>query len=132
MSGEAKPSITLNFSNPDQAFDFVWENCDNTIKSDEPEIRKPSKSQEADAVEILEPSPLTITKRLEKQKRNPNQNQTSPNLNSITPTEILKEYALQLRRQNDFLGAATCFSLAEEPQPAAECYRLAALSLEQQ
>ncbi|MEA3348062.1 MAG: hypothetical protein U9Q39_03260 [Pseudomonadota bacterium] len=127
-----KPSATLNFSNPDQTFDFIWGNRDDAINYDEPDIRKSPNSQETEAAKNREPSSLTITRSPENPKRNPNQNQVSPNLNSTTPTKILKEYALQLRRQNDFLGAATCFSLAEEPQPAAECYRLAALSLEQQ
>ena len=127
-----KTSITLKSSNPDQTFNFVWKNRDDAIKSDEPDIRKSPNSQETETAENRELAPLTITRSPENPKRNPNLNQTSPNLNSTTSTEILKEYALQLRRQNDFLGAATCFSLAEEPQPAAECYRLAALSLEQQ
>ena len=46
------------------------------------------------------------------------------------PQALLQAYALQLRCENDFLGAATCFSLAGENHQAAECYRLAALKLQ--
>jgi|GEM_PF-4032750 len=41
----------------------------------------------------------------------------------------LKGYGGLLRQQGDFLGAATCFSLAEEPLDAADCYAEAARTL---
>lgn len=113
----APVSTTLEFSNPDEPFDFIWQNF-NMQESDNLSVAVPDKNA----------APLTITSK----KDNNNQNQISPGRDSNTPTEILKEYALLLRRQNDFLGAATCFSLAEKPLLAAECYRLAALTLEQQ
>ena len=120
-------STTLKFSNPDEAFDFVWQNRNEVCKGCEPSSRESTKSRTEETPEEQKPSPLTITK----SKESPDRDRISQGKNSNTPTEILKEYALLLRRQNDFIGAATCFSLAEEPLPAAECYRLAALSLEQ-
>ncbi len=41
----------------------------------------------------------------------------------------LNEYGVFLRQQGDFLGAATCFSLAKENLAAADCYAEAALAL---
>ncbi len=120
-------STTLKFSDPEEPFDFVWLNRESMIEADETVEKNSPKSGTTETAD-REPSPLTITK----SKKNTSRAQVSQESNSTTPTEILKEYALLLRRQNDFLGAATCFSLAEEPLPAAECYRLAALSLEQQ
>lgn len=121
-------STTVKFSDPEKPFDFVWQNHDNATGADAAVEMTPKKSREGEIDKDREPSPLTITKSNENTK----QNQVPANQSATTPTEILKEYALLLRRQNDFLGAATCFSLAEEPLPAAECFRLAALSLEQQ
>jgi hypothetical protein len=43
--------------------------------------------------------------------------------------QSLNEYGILLRRQGDLVGAATCFSLAEENQAAADCYAEAARSL---
>ncbi len=110
-------NITLEFSAPDKPFDFSWFN---KVEREIPTSQPTEASNHT-------PAPLTIS------KSNKNEPQPSSNLNNPTdtPTEILKTYALKLHRQNDFLGAATCFSLAEEPLPAAECYRLAALALEQ-
>ncbi|MEA3333678.1 MAG: hypothetical protein U9Q58_08785 [Pseudomonadota bacterium] len=105
-------STTLKFSDPDVPFDFVWQHRD-LSEENKKSVAVPDKKAEV-------PAALTITKREDSDI----QNQAKP------PTEILQEYALRLRRQNDFLGAATCFSLAKEPLPAAECYRLAALNLE--
>ncbi len=42
----------------------------------------------------------------------------------------LNEYAALLRRRGDFLGAATCFSLAGNNLAAADCYAAAARELE--
>ncbi|NPA25865.1 MAG: hypothetical protein GXO34_08580 [Deltaproteobacteria bacterium] len=42
----------------------------------------------------------------------------------------LREEALRLRREGSHLEAAVCFSLAGEPGLSAECWRLAALELE--
>ena len=47
----------------------------------------------------------------------------------VTIEKKLKEYATLLRRQGDFLGAATCFSLADESLAAADCYAEAARKL---
>ncbi len=127
ITASTATSTTLKFSDLEEPFDFVWQNHDNVIEADEI-IEKDSLKSQATETADRKPSPLTITK----SQKNTNQAQIAQDSKSTTPTEILKKYALLLRRQNDFLGAATCFSLAEEPLPAAECYRLAALSLEQQ
>ena len=50
---------------------------------------------------------------------------------SASPQEQLLNFAARLSREKDFLGAATCFSLAGDQRRAAECYRLAALQLQQ-
>lgn len=52
-----------------------------------------------------------------------------PRQEPVEPKEILQEFAARLSREQDYLGAATCFSLAGDPRRAAECYRLAALNL---
>ncbi|MEA1922472.1 MAG: hypothetical protein U9N63_07440 [Pseudomonadota bacterium] len=114
-------STTLKFSDPDVPFDFVWQNRDLSKKDKQSVAVSDKNSDTPDKT-----APLTITRREDHNK----QNRTSPSKQANAPTETLKKYALLLRRQNDFLGAATCFSLAEEPLPAAECYRLAALTLE--
>ncbi len=114
-------STTLKFSDPDVPFDFVWQHRDLSEEDNQSVAVTDKKTETPD-----KPTPLTITRREENNK----QNRISPSKQANAPTETLKEYALLLRRQNDFLGAATCFSLAEEPLPAAECYRLAALTLE--
>jgi len=44
--------------------------------------------------------------------------------------EKLNEYGTLLNRQGDYLGAATCFSLARESLKAADCYAAAARELE--
>jgi len=43
--------------------------------------------------------------------------------------QTLKDYGVILRQQGDYLGAATCFSLAQESSAAADCYAAAALVL---
>ena len=123
-----KTTAPLKFSEPDEPFNFIWQDYDEARASEEDNPTKSPKLQETKVGKDQEPSPLTITRRQE----NKTPNQISKNIISAAPIELLQEYALRLRCQNDFLGAATCFSLAEEPQAAAECYRLAALALEQQ
>lgn len=121
-------TLNINFSDPETPFSFIWQNRnDNPKTSAAATIASPGADTVAYPKEP-KPAPLTITR----SRENSNQEQPSAQNTATAPTEILKEYALKLRRQKDFLGAATCFSLAEESLAAAECFRLAALSLEQQ
>ncbi|MBN2809409.1 MAG: hypothetical protein JXR80_07950 [Deltaproteobacteria bacterium] len=125
-------AATLKFSTPDddftEAFTFSWKDH---AKARENEIEAedgPKSQAETRSAADCKPAPLTIT-------RNPPAAGTIPETThdpTAPPTAILKEYALKLRRENDFLGAATCFSLADEALAAAECYRLAALACEQE
>ena len=118
-------STTLKFSDPDVPFDFVWQHRD-LSEEDKQSAAVPDKAADKADKKIDRPAPLTISRREDTSGQHP----ISPSKQAKAPIETLKEYALLLRRQNDFLGAATCFSLAEEPLAAAECYRLAALTLE--
>ncbi|MCD6533747.1 MAG: hypothetical protein J7L25_06690 [Deltaproteobacteria bacterium] len=119
-------SAPLRFSDRDEPFEFVWPNRVNLQNSDEAAAKELTKAPAADAANE-QAAQLTISKNVESSDHSP-----TPTNTATTPTKILQEYALRLRRKNDFIGAATCFSLAEEPRLAAECYRLAALALEQQ